>query len=76
MAWIETPGARGGLHDDDPNHSIEIYFSVPDIETAVTRVRQAGGHADDPRPEEGFGRFATCRDDQGARFGLHQPIAH
>jgi uncharacterized protein len=76
MAWIETPGARGGIHDDDPEHRIEIYFAVADIEAAVARVRQAGGQADDPRPqEEGFGRFTACRDDQGVPFGLHQPAA-
>jgi predicted enzyme related to lactoylglutathione lyase len=77
MSWIETPGARGGIHEGDPEHRIEIYFAVPDIEAAIARVRQAGGQADDPRPEaEGFGRFTACRDDQGVRFGLHQPAAH
>ena len=74
MAWIETPGARDGIHDDDPERRIEIHFSVPDIEAAVARVRRAGGQADEPRPDEsGFGRFTACRDDQGVRFGLHQP---
>lgn len=73
-AWIETPGARGGLHDDDPECRMEIYFAVSDVEDAVARVRKAGGEADDPSPEQpGFGRFASCRDDQGVRFGLHQP---
>jgi uncharacterized protein len=77
MSWIETPGARGGIHEGDPEHRIEIYFAVPDIEAAIARVRQAGGQADDPGPEaEGFGRFTACRDDQGVRFGLHQPAAH
>ena len=73
-AWIETPGARGGLHDGDPERRIEIYFTVPDIESAITRVRTAGGEADDPSAEQPqFGRFASCQDDQGVRFGLHQP---
>jgi predicted enzyme related to lactoylglutathione lyase len=36
-------------------------------------VREAGGQADPPAPEEpGFGRFSNCRDPQGIRFGLHQ----
>jgi uncharacterized protein len=74
QAWIETPTIRGGLHDDDPECRIEIFFSVPDIDAAVVAVGKLGGHADDPGPAEpGFGRFAFCRDDQGARFGLHQP---
>ncbi len=72
-AWIETPTTRGGLHDNDPESRIEIYFAVPDIDLAVATVRELGGHADDPGPEEpDFGRFASCRDDQGVRFGLHQ----
>jgi predicted enzyme related to lactoylglutathione lyase len=27
MSWIETPGARGGIHEGDPEHRIEIYFA-------------------------------------------------
>lgn len=73
QAWIETPGLRGGFHDQDAEARIELFFAVDDIEAAVGAVRDAGGKADDPSPvEEGFGRFAVCRDDQGVRFGLHQ----
>jgi len=73
QAWIETPGLRGGLHDQDVEARIELFFAVDDIEAAVRTVREAGGEADDPSPvEEGFGRFAACRDNQGVRFGLHQ----
>jgi uncharacterized protein len=72
QAWIETPGARGGLHDGDPAANIEVYFAVPDIEAAVERVRTAGGEASDPSDEGEFGRFSRCLDDQGVRFGLHQ----
>jgi len=51
-----------------------LFFSAPDIHAAVVAVRKLGGQADDPGPEEpGFGRFTFCRDDQGVRFGLHQP---
>jgi predicted enzyme related to lactoylglutathione lyase len=50
-----------------------MYFSVNDIEAAVLTVRQLGGTAEEPRPEEpGFGRFTACTDDQGVQFGLHQ----
>ena len=72
QAWIETPTARGGIHDGDEDCRIELYFAVPDIEAAVGRVRAAGGEASDPTSEEGFGSFSSCRDDQGVRFGLHQ----
>jgi len=74
QAWIETPTVRGGVHDGDEDRRIELYFSVPDLDAAVARVRELGGTADDPGPAEpGFGRFTSCRDDQGTRFGLHQP---
>ena len=72
-AWIETPGVRGGLHDDDDASNVVLYFSVPDIEAAVTRVRELGGMANDPGPSGTGGRFASCQDDQGVAFGLHQP---
>ncbi|MFC8046556.1 VOC family protein [Nocardia sp. NPDC057353] len=73
-AWLETGGVRGGVHDGDEDRWIGIFFRVDDIEAATRRVRDLGGEADDPGPEtEGFGRFAFCRDDQGVRFGLHQP---
>jgi len=74
QAWIETGAVRGGLHDQDQECRIDIFFAVPDIVAAVAAVRELGGEADDPGPAEpGFGRFAFCRDDQGVRFGLHQP---
>ncbi|MFC6584377.1 VOC family protein [Sulfitobacter aestuariivivens] len=49
------------------------YLSVENIEVAVAKVKSAGGAlmgeiADAP----GYGRFATCTDPQGVRFGLHQ----
>jgi predicted enzyme related to lactoylglutathione lyase len=72
-AWIETPGVRGGLHDQDEARNIVLYFSVADIDAAVRRVRELGGIADEPGPPEPGGRFAACRDDQGLVFGLHQP---
>jgi predicted enzyme related to lactoylglutathione lyase len=74
QAWVETPTIRGGLHDEDQECRIDVFFAVPDIDSAVATVRKLGGQADDPGPAEaGFGRFAFCRDDQGVRFGLHQP---
>lgn len=72
--WIETGSVRGGLHENDPNPSVVVYFSVPDIEAALRTVEQLGGDPGQASPAEpGFGRFAECRDDQGIRFGLHQP---
>ena len=72
-AWIETDAVRGGLHDNDDAANIVVYFRVLDIETAVRRVRELGGEADDLGPEGEGGRFVSCRDDQGVQFGLHEP---
>jgi uncharacterized protein len=74
QAWLETGGVRGGLHNKDEDRRIDIFFRVSDLEAAVSLVRELGGEAEDPGPEEsGFGRFVFCKDDQGVRFGLHQP---
>ena len=73
-AVIRTAEGRAGLHPRDDARQIVTYFHVDDIEASVQQVRELGGQADDPGPaEEGFGRFVTCRDDQGVAFGLHQP---
>lgn len=75
-ALTETPFPKGGFHGDDPDCGLELYFSVDDIEAAVARVRELGGEAGEPGAgDERFGRFTRCRDDQGVRFGLHQPPA-
>ncbi|MDQ3738172.1 MAG: VOC family protein [Actinomycetota bacterium] len=72
-AVIHTAGERAGLHAGDDARQIVTYFHVDDIDASVEKVRELGGEADDPGPaEEGFGRFVTCRDDQGVAFGLRQ----
>jgi uncharacterized protein len=80
-AVIRTPTVPGGLHGGDPGANPYLFFSVSDIEAAIAQVRELGGeieelegHSDQP-PETEWGRFALCRDDQGSRFGLHQPPA-
>ncbi|MGQ0616093.1 MAG: VOC family protein [Acidimicrobiia bacterium] len=73
QGWIETPTVRGGLHDNDPDTGIQVYFRVDDIDTALLTVAELGGEPGTAGPAEpGFGRFAACRDDQGVAFGLHQ----
>jgi len=73
QVWVKTPTIKAGLHDQDTESRIAMYFSVDDIDTAASTVRQLGGTAEDPRPEEpSFGRFTACTDDQGVQFGLHQ----
>lgn len=71
--WFDTGEIKTGLHREDDRPSIVVYFDVPEIEAAVAKVRQLGGTAEDPTPEvPGFGRFSTCADPQGIRFGLRQ----
>lgn len=69
---FQTPSIKAGLHGNDPTPGIFVFFSVPDLEEAMSRVKELGGEADEPTEEPGFGRFCACRDPQGIRFGLHR----
>lgn len=73
QGWFETPGGKIGLHGGNPGFGLVPYLRVDDIDLAVARVRREGGEAEDVVTEQGWGRFSTCRDPQGLRFGLHQP---
>ena len=75
---ISTSTVPGGMHGSDEEAGALVFFGVPDLEAAMARARDLGGHAealesraDEPR-EGSFGRFALCRDDQSSPFGLHQ----
>ena len=76
---ITTPTVPGGLHPGDPGAAPYVFFAVDDIDEAVARVRELGGEVDemdvegDASSQATFGRFKLCRDDQGSKFGLHQP---
>lgn len=78
---LTTDGLPGGMHGGDEGASVYLFFRVDDLDAAVAKVRELGGTTED-LGEEGdedvesvarFGRFKLCRDDQGSRFGLHQP---
>src|SRR4051794_24478744 len=78
---IGTPNVPGGMHGGDRGASPYVFFAVDDIDAAVARVRELGGVVEDvdlSGDEESaarFGRFHLCQDDQGSKFGLHQPPA-
>jgi uncharacterized protein len=56
--WFQAPSMRVGFHGED-TPQIYVFFEVPDLEQAIALVREAGGEADPPAPEEpGFGRMA------------------
>ncbi len=71
----------GGMHGGDPGAAPYVFFRVNDMEAALTRVRELGGQIEemdvegDEQSIARFGRFKLCRDDQGSRFGLHEPPA-
>ncbi|MEO3974758.1 VOC family protein [Streptomyces sp. CAU 1734] len=76
---IHTPGVPGGVHGGDPHATPYLFFRVDDMPSALARVAELGGSADDldlGETEETlarFGRFVFCHDDQGSPFGLHEP---
>lgn len=70
------PALRGGLQQSGSSATISLYFSVPDVDAAILRVWELGGRAEEPMDEEpGFGRFASCHDDQGVSFGPSALVA-
>jgi predicted enzyme related to lactoylglutathione lyase len=72
-AWMQAPTMKVGTHGDDPAPQIYVYFNVPDLEAAAAKVRAAGGEAEAPTDEPGFGSFVNCTGPGGLAFGLHKP---
>jgi uncharacterized glyoxalase superfamily protein PhnB len=60
-----------GLHGGHDVATVVPMYRVDDIDTAVARVRTAGGSAPDPERHP-YGLSALCIDDQGTRFYLGQ----
>ena len=56
----------------DTPPQVQLCYRVDDIAAAVTRVREAGGEAQDA-VREPHGLMSECVDDQGTRFQLWQP---
>ncbi|MEO3868188.1 VOC family protein [Nonomuraea sp. B12E4] len=61
-----------GFTSDGPSSQPNLYFGVPDVDTAAERVRELGGSAGDMY-ESASGRGCACTDDQGTRISLWQP---
>lgn len=70
-SMIDGPTPMGGTPHGDSSHYPRIFFSVDDITTATTQVRDLGGTADEPVTIPA-GAFANCTDDQGVQFSLFQ----
>jgi len=83
LGWRFTPGRMedgwnvdgvapmAGMHGGAERPVIVPMFAVDDIESAVARVRVAGGTATDPE-QMPYGITADCTDDQGFSFYLGQ----
>ncbi|MEQ6247791.1 VOC family protein [Sulfitobacter sp. HNIBRBA3233] len=83
MDWTWEDGEGGGGYFTDGTRKVGMhqegtpcmvpYLAVDNIEVAVARVKSAGGALMGEIAEApGFGRFATCTDPRGVRFGLHE----
>jgi uncharacterized protein len=78
---IGTSSIPGGIHGGDPGAAPYVFFTVEDMDAALARARKLGGSVEeidiegDEDSVAQSGRFKLCRDDQGSRFGLHQPPA-
>lgn len=70
-----TGGLDIGIHDHDPSALLEVFFTVNDLDDAITRLVELGGRtvSDIHSESAEFGRWVECQDDQGVRFGLRQP---
>ena len=68
-----TDGTRKvGMHEEGTPCMVP-YLTVDNVEAVVARVKSAGGSLmGDIADAPGYGRFATCIDPRGVRFGLHQ----
>jgi len=65
-----------GLWSTDEGPTLFCCYAVDDVDTAIERVRAAGGSAGEPTREP-FGTVAECVDDQGTKFAVYeQPPDH
>lgn len=70
--WFQS-SIKVGLHGEDTEPQILVFFQVQNMLEAVAKVKTLGGHAGEPSSNEpGFGAFCLCSDPQGVRFGLHE----
>ncbi|MFC4950545.1 VOC family protein [Pseudonocardia sp. GCM10023141] len=70
----ETRGGMGGMMggpQDAPSHWLS-YFSVAEVDAAITTLTASGGTLLVPAEDTPFGRMAVVSDPFGATFSLHQ----
>lgn len=75
---VEGLSLHHGLWGGEAHSTLFCCFAVDSLDDAVQRVRNAGGHAEEPLLEP-YGLISSCTDDQGVRFALFEPpggVAH
>ncbi len=77
FSWDRSAVTVGGMANTARPPQVHpqwlFHFTVPDIDTAISKVQSAGGLALPPWRTATGDRAAACEDPQGAAFGLHQP---
>lgn len=72
QAIVPLDALPAGVWDSWPRHNTAfLSHGVADVDLAVRRVRDLGGHAAEPS-EQPHGRTAGCVDDQGMPFSIHE----
>ena len=74
VANISAPPGAVSVVETLASTRARLWFVVDDIHAAVARVRERGGHADEPVLYDS-GWSADCVDDQGTTFSLSVPAA-
>ena len=64
--------AAGAIANAPEQQCPLIHFGTDDIDSALARVRELGGEAEEKQEVPGFGQYAYCNDTEGNRFGLYQ----
>ncbi len=61
-----------GIWEGEPRSTLFCCYAVDDLESAIERVRSAGGTAEEPHVEP-YGTISECVDDEGVHFALFLP---
>ena len=67
---IQGPHPMSGVAGGSTRNVAVPMWRVTDVDSAVARVREAGGTVIDEPAQQPYGRSALCTDDQGSRFYL------
>ena len=75
----ETNRINGGFYqktEDVSSHAPSFVIAVEDINAAVEKVKAAGGQIMSAKPDEipGVGMWVSCKDTEGTRFSMLQPL--